>query len=68
MAHKQHFVVPAPEEICPAGAAWGSTNRWIEPWNDDAGKTELLLLLPVVVAAIVGHAVSWCTQFKRHSS
>jgi hypothetical protein len=71
MAHKQHFVVPGPDEICPAGVAWGSGNRWIEPWGDDAGETGvlrlrllLLLLLLLFVAAVVWHVVSWYSPLQ----
>lgn len=42
-AQKQQFVVPGPDEICPPDVAWGTGNRWIEPWDDAAGRTVSVL-------------------------
>jgi hypothetical protein len=44
MSHRQHFVVPGPEEMCPAGEPWGTSNRWIEAWDDAAGENSKVLL------------------------
>jgi hypothetical protein len=35
---QQQVVVPGPEEICEPGMAWGTDDRWIEPWDEAAGE------------------------------
>jgi hypothetical protein len=37
--------LPAPEEICLPGQAWGEGGRWIEPWDEAAARASVRELM-----------------------